>query len=277
MTVEARSPAPMLPLHVFRNRSFTGINLLTLIHYIALGSTFFLVTLNFQQAQNYTAFEAGLALLPIPILLFLMASPVGRLSDRVDSRLLIGAGVFLNCVGFWMYSLPGIDTHYWTSFFPAQVVFSVGLGLIIVPLTSVAIGALESRYSGVASGFNNAVSRVAQMLAVAIFGIVMLSGFRAGLAARTATLDLSADARAQLLSESSNLGATQPPDGLSAATAQAVQTAIRLAFVDGFRLVMWISIFIALVGLTLWLVIVRRTPQQVSQPQPAAASAPGLE
>ena len=275
--VEARSPSPLLPLSAFRNRTFTGINVLTLIHYFALGGIFFLLTLNFQQVQNYSPTQSGAAQLPIPILLFLMSNPVGRLSDRVDPRILIAAGVLLNCVGVWLFSLPGIDVNYWTSFFVAQVVFGVGLGLLVVPLTSIAIGALEKRYSGVASGFNTSMTRVGLMLAVAIFGAVMLGGFRSGLTARTADLPLDATARAQLMLESGNLGTTRPPEGLSAGTSQAVQTAIRLAFVDGFRQVMWLSIVIALMGLIIWLAIVWREPQAVRLPQAAKTSISSVE
>lgn len=275
--VEARSPAPLLPLSAFRNRTFAGINVLTLIFYLALGGIFFLLTLNFQQVQNYSPTKAGAAQLPIPILLFLMANPVGRLSDRVDPRILIAAGVLFNCVGLWLFSLPGIDVNYWTSFFVAQVVFGVGLGLLVVPLTSVAIGALEKRYSGVASGFNTSITRVGLMLAVAIFGAVMLSGFRDGLTVRTADLPLDPALRVQLLAEARNLGETEPPAGLGAETTLAVQTAIRLAFVDGFRQVMRLSIVIALLGLVTWLALVWKEPQTVRQGQTATTQVSSAE
>lgn len=265
--VEARSPAPMLPLGVFRNPVFTGINTLTLVHYFAMGSVFFFLTLNFQQVQGYSATDAGWAALPTSIMLFLMAGPVGRLSDRVDPRWLITAGVLLNCVGFALFTLPGVGGSYWTTFFPAQMVFAIGLGLMVVPLTSIAISALESKYSGVASGFNNAISRVAQMLAVAIFGAVMLTNFRGELAARTAALPLSPDQRAALRAEASNLGAAQPPADLAPAAAEAVTMAVRDSFVAAFRGVMWLSAGLALAGLALWWLIIGR-PAAVRPPPP---------
>lgn len=275
--VEARSPAPLLPLDAFRNRTFTGINLLTFIYYTALGGLFFLLTLNFQQAQQYTAFQAGFAQLPVPILLFLMANPVGRLTDRVDSRWLIALGVLITCVSFGLFARPGIDTNYWTSFFPAQVVFGFGLGLIVVPLTSVAIGALDKRFSGIASGFNTAITRVGQMLAVALFGAVMLTTFRTSLQTRTADLPLSDAARAQLLINADNLGATTPPAGLQADTTRAIQTAIRLSFVDGFRRVMGLAIVIALVGLVSWLAVVGLRPAPHIMPHGPEPQAPLVE
>ncbi len=275
--IEARSPAPLLPLEAFRNRTFSGINLLTFIYYTALGGLFFLLTLNFQQAQNYTAFQAGFAQLPVPIILFVMANPVGRLTDRVDARWLITTGILITCVSFGLFARPGIDTNYWTSFFPAQLVFGFGLGLIVVPLTSVAIGALEKRFSGIASGFNTAVTRLGQMLAVAVFGAVMLTTFRASLQTRTADLPLSDAARAQLALNADNLGATTPPAALDTPTTLAIQTAIRLSFVDGFRVVMGLMIIIALVSLVSWLAVVGLQPMPPTAPRVNESTAPLTE
>jgi EmrB/QacA subfamily drug resistance transporter len=265
--VEARSPAPLLPLRLLRERTFSGINLVTLVHYIALSSVFFFLTLNFQQAQGYPAFQAGLAQLPVTLLIISMARPMGALTDRVGAVPLLTAGILLNGLGFLLFMRPGLNADYWTTFFPAQIVFGVGLGLLIVPLTTVAMGALPDRYSGIASGFNNAVSRIAQMLAVAVFGLLMLTGFRQGLAERTAGLALPEAARSQLLAEARNLGATRPPAGLDAPAAEAVRTAIRLAFLDGFRQIMLVSAVLSVVSAATTLALVRY------RPKPAVAAA----
>ncbi|MDW8326086.1 MAG: MFS transporter [Anaerolineales bacterium] len=270
------APVPLLPLWTLRNRTFLGINVLTLIHYFAISSLFFFFTLNLQQAQRYSAFEAGLMQLPIPIILVLMSNPMGRLIDRTDPRRIIAAGVLLNALGLMLCGLPGVGGNYWLTFFPAQVVFGVGLGCLVIPLTAVAINALGTQGSGIASGLNTCVSRIAQMLAVAVFGGVMLAGFRPALEARIVGLELPAEARAQLLAEARNLGATQPPAGLSAETAAAVDMAVRLAFVDSFRQMMWLSAVIALLGLALWLAIVWREPNTLAMhneplaPEPTA-------
>jgi len=257
---ELRAASPLMPLRLFRNRTFTGINLMTLIHYFALSSVFFFLTLNLQQAQGYMAFQAGLAQMPSSLALMLLSRTAGKLTDRIGPIPLMTAGVLLNCLGLFLLSRIGIDVNYWTTFFPAILVFGVGLGLMVVPLTAVALGALPSRYSGIASGLNNAVSRVAQMSAVAVFGAVMVSGFRAGLITRTAALPLDEAARAQLLSDARNLGATMPPPGLSPETTLATQMAIRLAFVDGFRQIMLIAMVMTLAGLIVMLALVRYQP-----------------
>jgi MFS family permease len=248
-----------------------------------LSSVFFFLTLNLQQAQGYMAFTAGLAQMPSSLSLILLSRTAGKLTDRIGPIPLMVAGVLLNCLGFFLLSRIGIDVNYWTTFFPALLVFGIGLGLMVVPLTVVALGALPSRYSGIASGLNNAASRVAQMSAVAatggalaVFGAMMVGGFRAARRriARTSALPLDDAARAQLAADARNLGATRPPAGLSPETALATQTAIRFAFVDGFRQIMLISMGLALVGLAVMLALVRYEPIRepaITEAAPSAA------
>jgi EmrB/QacA subfamily drug resistance transporter len=247
--IEARSPAPLMPLHLFRNRAFSGINALTLFHYFGLSSIFFFLTLNFQQVQGYGAFEAGLHQLPIPFCLFLMSRFAGRLTDRIGPQRVMTFGILLASTGFLLMLIPGVDANYWLTFFPGQLLFGIGNGLSFVPLTSIALGSLPARYSGIASGLNNAVSRVAQMLAVAIFGMVMLSTFRTSLTEQTQNIPMSADARTQLAEQASNLGATQAPASLESGAAQAVQAAVKLAFVQGWRNIMLVSFVFVLAGI----------------------------
>jgi EmrB/QacA subfamily drug resistance transporter len=260
VVVEWRSPAPLLPLGLFRNRSFTGINLMTLVLYFAMGNLFFFLTLNLQQVQGYTAFEAGLAQLPTALALFLLAGRVGRLTDRVGPVPLMTAGGLVACLGVYLYTLPGVGGSYWTTFFLPSVVFGSGMVTVFIPLTAVALGSLPSRYSGIASGFNNAVTRVAMMMAVAIFGALMTDGFRAGLAERTAALPLSDGVRADLLARARELGATLPPAGLAADVTAAVRQAIQWAFVDAFRLNMFVALGLALLSLVIMLATVRYQP-----------------
>ena len=266
VVIEARSAHPMLPLGLFRDRTFTGINLVTLIHYAGLSSLFFFLTLNLQQAQHYTAFEAGLMQIPTVVLLMLMSTPVGRLTDRVGAVPLIAAGILVSCAGYWMFAAIGLTDNYWTTFFPAQIVFGIGLGLMVVPLTAVAISALDSRFSGLASGVNTAVTRVGQMLAVAVFGAVLLNAFQSGLATHTAALPLSAEARVELMAQARQIGAARPPANLNPDLTAAVDHAIRLAFVDGFRMMMFISIGLSLAAVVVLLVLVRHAPAQQSAP-----------
>jgi hypothetical protein len=156
-------------------------------------------------------------------------------------------------------------------------VFGLGLGCLVIPLTAVAINALGVQGSGIASGLNASITRIAQMLAIAVFGGVMLSSFRAALATRTADLPLDAASRTQLMIEARNLGATQAPAGLSAELAGHIDFAVRLAFIDGFRQLMWVSCVIALVGLAVWLAIVWREPHTVAERPTALMPEPTVE
>jgi EmrB/QacA subfamily drug resistance transporter len=255
--VEAHSSNPLIPLHLFRNRSFTGINLMTLVLYIGLGAPFFFLTLNLQQIQGYTAAQSGLATLPIALSLFILARLVGGLSDRYGPMPFLVAGTLTVTAAFFVYRLPTLADNYWTSFFPAVLLNGIGLGLLVVPLTVVALGSLPQRYSGIASGFNNAVSRVAQMLSIAVLGAMMTRLFSQSVLARVAGLGLSSETLATLAANTRNLGETAVPPNLPPETAVLVNHAIQLAFIDGFRFVMLIAALCALVGLLLGVLLIR--------------------
>ena len=268
--VERRSSAPMLPLNLFRNLPFTGINAMTLLIYFAMSSVFFFQYLNLQQVQGYTALQAGLAALPSTLMLALLARWVGKLTDRIGPAPLMTIGCLIICASYFLYALPGvgdsrtaaaqtsiIPIEYWTTFFPASLVFGLGAIFTYIPLTSVALGSLPNRYSGIASGFNNAVTRIAQMVAVAVFGALMADVFRAGMVNRLAAVPLGEAAHADLLSRVRDLGAIAAPDGLAPAVAEAVRQAVGWSFVDAFRQMMYVSIAVTLAALAVMLATVR--------------------
>ncbi len=265
--IEQRSPAPIMPLHFFRILPFTGINLLTLVLYLALSGVFFFLVLNFQQAQGYSASDSGFAQLPASLMLMLLATPVGRLSHRFGPKPFIIAGIIVTGIGFLMFARLGLEANYWISFFPAVLVFGFGMGLFIVPLTAVALGVLPARFSGVSSGLNHAVTRLAQMLAVAVFGALLASSFREALIQRTADLPLDPTARVQLIAASRELGAMQPPASLSPKLAAAVRTAVRLALVDSSRMLMFVCAALSLLSLLITLGLVR-APEKALAEQP---------
>lgn len=260
VVIEARSAAPMIPLHLFGNANFSGINLATLIQWMALTGVLFFLTLNLQQIQGYSAFAAGLAFLPISALIILLSNPAGKLTDRIGPRPLLVIGSLIIGSSFVLFAQAGIEASYWPVLFPATLLFGLGMGLIITPLTTVAMGALPNQHSGLASGVNNTASRLAFMLGIAIMGTIMAIRFEPALARHTARLPLEPSARAQLLAEARNLGATTPPANLSAQLEQATQQAIRLAFVDSFRLVMYVCAAITLASLGVILAFIRFQP-----------------
>jgi EmrB/QacA subfamily drug resistance transporter len=177
---ERRFRSPMLPLTLFRSRNFAVGNLATLLFYGALNVLSFFLVVFLQQVAGYSALKAGLALTPMPILTFLLAKRFGALADRIGPRLFMGLGPLLAGVG--ILALLRVDAHadYAGQILPAITLFALGLAMTVAPLTAAVLGAVPSGHSGVASGINNAVARVAGLIAIAAVGAVAAGYFASG-------------------------------------------------------------------------------------------------
>jgi EmrB/QacA subfamily drug resistance transporter len=246
--VEARSRTPMMPLDLFRSRTFAGANLLTLCLYAALGGALFFLPFNLIQVQGYSAAAAGAALLPFVVLMFLLSRWAGGLVDRFGPRTPLVVGPVIAAAGLALLALPATGAGYWSTFFPAVAVLGLGMAVSVAPLTATVMGAVESRRSGLASGINNAVARVASLLAVAAFGLVVLGAFERGLDRRLAALDLPPQARDAIAAQRLKLAAIELPRDLDPAARERARRAIDLAFVDGFRLAMLTAAVLALLA-----------------------------
>jgi EmrB/QacA subfamily drug resistance transporter len=170
---ERRARQPMLPLGLFARRNFSFANLETLTVYAGLSTLTFFVTIFLQQLAGYTALRAGVALIPITILMFVLSPRVGRLSMRYGPRLFMGAGPLVAAAGVaaLMRLKPGFS--YWAELLPPLLLFSVGLSMIVAPLTATVLADADESDSGIASGVNNAVSRVAGLLGIAAIGVAV--------------------------------------------------------------------------------------------------------
>ena len=242
--VEAFSKHPMVSLSYFKSRTFSGANLLTLFLYGALTAALLFLPLNLVQVQGYAENEVGLVFLPFTISLILLSRWAGGLVDRYGPRLPLTIGPAIVGVGFFTMTLPGITGgfgDFWTTFFPPMLIMGLGMGVTVAPLTTAVMGSVSSAHSGVASGVNNAVSRVAGVLAIAIMGALALLVFRDAVIADTVALSLPDEARLELEQETENLFGAAVPESLPAESAAQVQTAIRGASVETFRLVFYIA------------------------------------
>ena len=240
IVAEARVASPMMPLSLFRSRTFAGANLLTFLLYAALGGTFFFLPFNLIQVQGYTATAAGAAFLPLIGLMFVLSRWAGGLVARYGSRLPLIVGPSVAALGFAMMALPGVGGSYWTTFFPAIVVVGIGMAISVAPLTTVVMGAIDVRHSGVASGVNNAVSRAAGLIAVAALGLVMTASFGRALDTRLARSDVGAEVAAALAGQHERWAAVEV-NTADADEQVVVELVIREAFVDGFRRVAWVA------------------------------------
>jgi EmrB/QacA subfamily drug resistance transporter len=244
--VETRSPEPMMPLRLFSSRTFTGANLLTLLLYGALGGALYFLPFNLQQAQGYSPAEAGAALLPFTVVIFTLSRWTGGLTQRIGAKVPLVVGATLAAVGFALFAAPGIGGSYWTTFFPAVVMLSLGMAFVIAPLTTSVMNAAPVTQSGAASGINNAVSRSAGLIAIAVMNLIFVTIFNPAFDANLAALHLSPALLHALDAQRGLLGGAHAPAGTPATTAVAVTQAVNLAFLRSFRVVTLVGAALAL-------------------------------
>jgi EmrB/QacA subfamily drug resistance transporter len=272
VVVERRVANPMLPFQLFRSRTFTLANVLTLLLYGALGVVLFLLPLDLIQVQHYTATEAGAALVPLAIIMFTLSRWAGGLINRVGPRIPLTIGPAIAAVGIALFARGGTGGSYWTTIFPAVCLLGFGMTITVAPLTTAVMGAVETQHSGVASGINNTVSRVAGLLTIAIFGVFLARVFESDVRPRLDHLALPAAERAQIEAQLPKMAGAElkaiPLDDQQLAGAQ---RAIDEAFVSGFRMVILGSAILALVGAGFGAAIRDRKSATTGSPQRAGS------
>jgi EmrB/QacA subfamily drug resistance transporter len=260
-----RGERAMLPPALFRSPTFAGANLLTLFLYGALSGLMFFLPFNLIQVQGYSATGAGAALLPFVLTMFLLSRWAGGLVQRYGAKLPLVLGPFVASAGFALFLRPGAGAgSYWTSFFPAVMLMSLGMSASVAPLTTTVMGAVEERQAGIASGINNAVARTAGLISIAVLGVVMTGVFAHNFTAHLRSLDLPAETRAQLEAQTSRLAAVSIPEQLKVETKQAVERAVAESFVGGFRVVILIATALALTSALCALLLIQGRAQNRS-------------
>lgn len=243
--VEARLPHPMLPLNLFASRIFTGTNLLTFLLYAALSGTLFFLPLNLIQVQHYSATAAGAALLPFIVIMSLLSRWSGGLIMRYGPKLPLVIGPLIAASGYALFMLTTIGGNYWSNFLPAIAAVGLGMTISVAPLTTAVMNSVPQNRAGIASGVNNAVARTAGLLAIALFGIVMLQVFKGNLDRHLRQTTLAPVIAESIRNQSTKLAAIAVPQNQDAETQQLIHRAIDESFVAGFRAVMLIGAILA--------------------------------
>jgi EmrB/QacA subfamily drug resistance transporter len=241
VAVEHESRAPMVSLKLFRSRNFAGANLLTLFLYASLGGLMFFFPMDLIEIQHYTTTQAGAALIPFVAIMFGLSRWAGGLVARYGSRIPLTVGPLIAACGIALFAIAPWHGSYWASFFPAVVVMGLGMTVSVAPLTTTVMNAVPASESGLASGINNAVSRLAALLAVAVFGAVLVTVFNHSLDRSLDGMALRPDVRAQVDATRPLLAAAQNSDPV-------IQRAITESFVGGYRCVIWIATGLAVVS-----------------------------
>jgi EmrB/QacA subfamily drug resistance transporter len=259
---EARTDTPLLPLQLFQSRNFSGANLLTLLLYAALGGLLFFLPYNLIQVQGYTPTQAGAANLPLILILFFLSRWAGGLVAHHGAKLPLVIGPIVAAVGFLLFAKPGIGGSYWITYFPAMVVLGLGMSGVVAPLTTTVMDSVSERQAGVASGVNNAVSRVASLLSIAVLGMVAFHVFNTQLETKLIAANLAEPAKHAVLEQRNRLTQIEPPEGLDTDQQQILKRSIDESFLAGFRWVMCISAGLALFSaLSAWSMIEGKPPK----------------
>jgi EmrB/QacA subfamily drug resistance transporter len=240
LAFERRAKDPMVPLDLFRSRAFVAANLLTLFLYAALGVAFYYLPFDLIQTRGYSPSTAGAALLPLVGIVLALSRFAGSLSDRIGARLPLTAGPALSAAGFAFLALSGAG-GYAATILPGIVAIGLGLSLAVTPLTAAVLGSVDASETGAASGLNNAVARVAGLLAIAVLGVVVSARYNRALDRNLAGAGFKAAGRVVAGMERRKLAAARPSAALPNRERAQAQDAIVRSFEEAYRFAMGLA------------------------------------
>ena len=243
---EARAPSPMMPLGLFRSPVFRGANVMTLLLYFVLTGVLFFLPFNLIRIQGYSATLAGATFLPFTLIMGGLSRWSGGLIHRYGARRPLTIGPLVVAAGSALFALPGIGGSYWTTFFPAMAVLGLGMAVSVAPLTTTVMSAAGSQHAGTASGINNAISRIAGMLAVALLGALVVGVFGATLDTRLAELQVLPEIRRALNAEVPKFAGAKVPPQIEGEQRQMLEKVLDESFVRSFRVAMLVAAGLAL-------------------------------
>jgi EmrB/QacA subfamily drug resistance transporter len=260
---EGHTSHPMLPLTLFRRRNFAFGNLETLAMYGGLSAVIFFLVLFLQQVAGYDALQAGLATVPITLVMFALSRLAGRLADRYGPRWFMGCGPLVAAAGLTLLQRVDADVDYVTELLPAILLFALGLAATVAPLTATVLADADEHNAGIASGVNNAIARVAGLLAVAALGAVLAGQFGAAIDDNLAGRELSPQATAKVDQAKDRTLATVDASALPAGERAPVARAVEDASVTAFHWGVGIAAALVALGGVLGIVGIRNPRREV--------------
>jgi hypothetical protein len=259
----------MMPPALFRSRTFAGVNLVTLLLYAALGGAFFFLPFEFIALRGDSAAASGAAFLPFTLIMGGLSRWSGGLLERFAARSLLTVGPLISAVGFALLALPDAHSSFWTTFLPAMIVLAFGMTLSVAPLTTSVMNAVPEHQAGVASGINNAVARVATLLAVAVLGVVAVTVFDRGLDRRMTAPDLNATVRDALAAHHGRLACASSDERGSAEERRQIEDIAGASLLGGVRAAYAASALLALAAALCAALMIPPREFSRSPPQPA--------
>jgi len=260
---QLRTAEPLMPLTLFRSRNFTAINIVTFLAYWTIGGGFYVMMLTWIQIQGYSPLAAGAITLPFMLFTGGFAHPVGNLVRHIGPKLPLSGGVMLLGIGFLTFALPGVGTSFWTGYLPGVLITAAGVALLVAPITTVVMGSVELKQSGIASGINSAVARTATLLSVAVLGAIQFAAFETKANAGLDALDLRPDVEIHMRAQLVNMAAAEAPPDIDADLEQSFRAVIVDSFLYATRKIMLIAGVISILGAVIAFVFVDR-PQRGS-------------
>ena len=258
--IEKNTKHPMMPLQLFASATFTGANLLSFFLYAGLGAGMLFMSLNLVQVQGYSQLQSGLTFLPFTVMMISVARFAGGLADKHGPRLLLIIGPAMAGTGLLILSFikqTSGPSAYWTSFFPGVIVFGLGMSFTVAPLTTAVMGSVSDHFSGTASGVNNAVTRIANVFANAIFGALAVLFFTGALQHQLKDVRLNNKAKQAVMAQSADLGNAKVPESISLNNKAIVEKSYHESFISAYANIMRISAALGFLGALMAVIFIK--------------------
>lgn len=246
--IEKKMTEPMVPLDMFRNKTFSGVNLLSFFLYAGMGAVMLFLSLNIIQIQGYSQLQAGLTFLPFSLIMLVAARKMGVLTGKYGARRFLIIGPIITGIGMFWFSfieMTNGPSEYWTTYFPPFLTFAIGIAITVVPLTTAVMACVDDSKSGIASGINNSVTRISGTFMNAILGAIAVLIFGNYVIEALEAVSASDLIKAEVMSEASKLGEASAPENYNDEWSKKINSIFDWGFLEIYKMVCWISASLA--------------------------------